>query len=180
MAEQVELRLREAELAADREGELLHAPRVAGGVRVARVDGRREGLHRRGRALVEQPVRLLERDVLRLDRLCGLAQLLRRLLGVLEVRLLRLAHQEERSGEDREREQADGVVRDRDDGADEAVDDVVRQEPGEPLAVDAPWALVPLDARGEAQQAHVHGEVDRAADEAERSVTRCAVTPFET
>ena len=113
VAEQVELRLREAELAADRERELLHAPRVAGGVRVARVDRRREGLHRRGRALAQQPVRLLERDVLRLDRLRRLAQLLRRLLRVLQVRLLRLAHQEQRHREDGERVEADGVVRER-------------------------------------------------------------------
>ena len=49
--EQVELGLREPELAADRERELLHASRVAGGVRVARVDGGRQRLHRRGRAL---------------------------------------------------------------------------------------------------------------------------------
>ena len=45
VAEHLELRLREAELAADRERELLHAPRVPGRVRVARVDGRRERLH---------------------------------------------------------------------------------------------------------------------------------------
>ena len=76
VAEQVELGLREAELAADRERELLHAARVAGRVGVARVDRRREALHRRRRALLQQPVRLLERDVLRVDRLGGLAQLL--------------------------------------------------------------------------------------------------------
>ena len=51
VAEQVELGLRQPELAADRERELLHAARVAGRVRVARVDRRREALHRGRRAL---------------------------------------------------------------------------------------------------------------------------------
>ena len=102
VAEQVELRLGEAELAADRERELLHAARVAGRVRVARVDRRGERLHRRGRALLEQPVRLLERDVLRLDRLGRLAELLRGALLVGQVGLLRLAHQEQRHDEHRE------------------------------------------------------------------------------
>ena len=103
VSEQVELRLREPELAADRERELLHAPRVAGGVGVARVDGRRERLHRRGRALLEQPVRLLERHVLGLDRLGGLAELLGTLAACAEVGLLRLAHQQQRQREHGER-----------------------------------------------------------------------------
>ena len=137
VAEQVELRLREAELAADRERELLHAARVAGRVGVARVDRRREALHRRGRALLEQPVRLLERDVLGLDRLGRLAKLLGALLRVREVGLLRLAHEQERHGEDREGVEADRLVRERDHAADEAVDDVVRQQPREALLPDA-------------------------------------------
>ena len=95
-------------------GELLHAARVARRVRVACVDGRRERLHRLGRALLQEPVRLLERDVLRLDRLGGRAQVARRPLRVREVRLLRLAHQQDGHGEDREGIQARGVVRDRD------------------------------------------------------------------
>ena len=45
----------------------------------------------------------------------------------------------------REGVQAGRVVGDRDHAADEAVDDVVRQEPGEPLVPDAPPALVALD-----------------------------------
>ena len=75
VAEKVELGTGEVELAADRERQALHAARVAGRVRVARVDRRGEAFHRRGRALAEQPVRLLERHVLRVDRLGRLAQL---------------------------------------------------------------------------------------------------------
>ena len=160
VAEQVELGLREAELAADRQRELLHAARVAGGVGVARVDGRREALHRRGRALLEQPVRLLERDVLGVDRLRGLAQLLRAPAGVREVRLLRLAHQQQRHREDGEGVEPGRVVADRDHAADEAVDDVVRQQPEEALVPDAPDVLAALHRECDREQAGVDREVD--------------------
>ena len=76
VAEQLELGLREAELAADRERELLHAAGVPGRVGVAGVHCCREALHRGCRALLEQAVRLLERHVLGLDRLGRRAQLL--------------------------------------------------------------------------------------------------------
>src|SRR4030095_7838630 len=55
------------------EAQLLHTAGVAGGVRAARVHRRRERLHRGGRALAQKTVRLLERHVLRLGRLGGLA-----------------------------------------------------------------------------------------------------------
>ena len=167
VTEQVELRLREVELPADGERKLLHASRMAGRVRVSRVDRRRERLHRRRRALAQRPVGLLERHVLRLDRVRRLAQLLCRSLRVREVRLLRLAHQEQRHGEDREAVEADGRVADAHHGADEAVHDVVRQEPGETLVEHGPRALVTLDPGREAQQAHVDEEVQRAACESE-------------
>ena len=118
-----------SQLAADRERELLHPSRVARRVRVARVDRRRQRLHGRGRALLQQSVRLLERDVLRLDRLRRRAELVRRALRVLEVGLLRLAHQKERQREDDDRPGADRPVRLVDDRGDEAVDEVVRHEP---------------------------------------------------
>ena len=154
------------ELPTDRQRELLHAARVAGGVGVACVDRRRQRLHRRGRALLEQLVRLLERHVLRLDRLGGGAQLVRRALGVLEVRLLRLAHQEERQREDEDRPGADRLVRLVDDGRDEAVDRVVRREPAEALLEDAQRALAPLDADGDRDETHVDDEVDEPGEQA--------------
>ena len=154
------------ELPPDRERELLHAARVAGRVGVACVDRRRERLHRRGRALLEQLVRLLERHVLRLDRLGGRAQLVRRALGVLEVRLLRLAHQEERQREDDDRPGADRLVGLVDDGGDEAVDRVVRRQPAEALAADAQRVLAPLDADRDRDETHVDDEVDEAGEQA--------------
>ena len=166
MAEQVELDLREPELAADRQRELLHPARVAGRVGVARVDRRRKALHRRRRALLEQPVRLLERDVLRVDRLGGLAQLLGAPARVREVRLLRLAHQQQRHREDGERVQTRRVVADRDHAADEAVDEVVRREPEEALVPDPPDVLAALDRESDGQQSGVDREVEAAGDDA--------------
>ena len=154
------------ELPADRERELLHAARVAGRVGVARVDRRRERLHRRGRALLEQLVRLLERHVLRLDRLGGSAQLVRRALRVLEVGLLRLAHQEERQREDDDRPGADRHVRLVDDGRDEAVDGVVRRQPAESLLEDPQRVLAALDADGDRDETHVDDEVDEPGEQA--------------
>ena len=103
MAEQIELSLRKSELAADRQRELLDTARMTGRVGVAGVDRRRQRLHRRRRALLEQPVRLLQGDVLGLNRLGRLAQLLRALLRVTQVGLLGLPHQEQRHREDGER-----------------------------------------------------------------------------
>ena len=170
MAEQVELGLREPELAADRQRELLHAARVAGGVGVAGVDRGREALHGRGRALLEQPVRVLERDVLGLDRLGRRAELLRAALRVPQVGLLRLAHQQQRHREDGERPEAGRLVADPDHAADEAVDEVVRREPGEALLEDRPPALVALDRDHRAEQAHVDHEVGGAGGDARRDV----------
>ena len=166
VAELVEVGLRELELAADRERELLDAARVAGRVGVAGVDGRREGLHRGRRAVLQQPVRALERDVLGLDRVRGLAQLLRALLRVPEVRLLRLPHQQQRHREDAERVQVRRVVRDRDHAADEAVDEVVREQPGEALSARRATRARGPRARARAQQAHVDGEVRASGDDA--------------
>src|SRR4029077_3717517 len=165
--EQVELRVRKAQLAADRQGELLHSTRVTGGIRVPRVHRRREGLHGCGRALLEQLVRQLEGDVLRLDRLGSLAELQSAALSVLEVRLLRLPHQQERHCEHGQREQLNRLVRKRHHAADEAVDEVVRQEPGEALPEDGPPALVPLHRQRERDEAHVDGEVGRACEQSE-------------
>ena len=98
-----------------------------------------EALHRRRRALLEQPVRLLERDVLRVDGLDGLAETSEPSAAcVSEVRLLRLAHEQQRHREDGDRVEAGGVVADRDHAADEPVDDVVRGQPREPLLPHAP------------------------------------------
>ena len=58
------------------------------------------------------------------------------------------------------------VVGDRDHAADEAVDEVVRQQPARTLVPDAPPALVALEREREAQQARVHGEVDGAGEDA--------------
>src|SRR4051794_7766934 len=102
MAEEVELRVREADLAADRERQLLDAARVAGRVGVAGIDCGGEALHRCGRALLQRLVRDLERLVLRLDRRCRTAQLRGAALSVLEVGLLRVALQPERQREDDE------------------------------------------------------------------------------
>ena len=166
VAEQVELGVREAELAADRQRELLDAARVARGVRVACVDGRREALHRRRRALLQQPVRLLERDVLRVDRLGGLAELLGAPARVREVRLLRLAHQQQRHREDRQSVEPGRGVADRDHAADEAVDDVVRREPEEALVPDAPDVLASLDGERDDSRPVLTAKYDRAGDEA--------------
>ena len=177
--EEVELGLREPQLAADRQRELLHAPRVAGGVGVAGVDRRRQRLHRRGRALLEEPVGLLERDVLGLDRLGGLAQLLGALLRVAQVRLLRLAHEEQRHREDCEGEHAGGGVRDRDHAADEAVHDPVRGQPGEALLPGPPPALVALQREREADEAGVDREVGRSGREAGGDRDEVAQAPLE-
>ena len=178
VAEQVELGLRKPQLAADRERELLHAPRMAGRVRVARVDGRREALHRGRRALVQQPVGLLERNVLALDRLGRRAELLCAALRVPEVRLLRLAHEEQRDGEDRERVEPGRVVGDRDHAADEAVDDPVRREPGEAFVPDAPHALVALDRDRDAEEAGVDGEVRPPATRPAAAVANSPTRPL--
>ncbi len=159
--------LRQLQLPADRKSELLHPARVPGRVGVARVDGGREGRHRRGRALAEELVRPLEREVLGLDRLGRRPELLGRALRVHEVRLLRLPHQHERHGDDGEGVEADRGVGDRDHRSHEAVDDVVGREPREPLAEDPPGALVALHGRGDADQGHVDEEVDTARGEAE-------------
>src|SRR5438067_13404202 len=97
----------------------------------------------------------------------GMAQLLRAALRVLEVRLLRLAHQEQRHREHCERKDLDRFICERHHAADEAVDDVVRKEPGEPLPEDPPPALVSLERKSEGNEAHVHREVRGAGDETE-------------
>src|SRR4029079_6748813 len=119
-----------AELAADRERELLDPARVTGGVGVAGIDRRRQRLHRCGRALLEQAVCLLQGDILRLNRLGRLTQLLGALLGVAEVWLLRLAHQGEQERQHGECPEVRRVVAEEADSGDEAVDEVVRHEPG--------------------------------------------------
>ena len=114
MAEQVELRLREPELASDRERQVLDAARVSRRVRVPRVDRRREALHRGRRALAEKAVGLLQARVLASDRRRGLAELRRAPLGVLEVRRHRLAREQERQDEHCEAIEPDRVIRERD------------------------------------------------------------------
>ena len=85
---------------------------------------------------------------------------------MLEVCLLRLAHEEQRDGEDGQGVEARGVVRNRHHAADEAVDDPVRREPGEPLVPDAAHGLVSLHRDRHAQQAGVDREVRQTRDEA--------------
>ena len=166
VAEQVELDVREPELTTDRERKLLDTARVAGRVGVPRVHRRGEALHRRGRALLQEPVRLLERHVLGVDRLGRLAQLLGAATGVREVRLLCLAHQQERHREHGERIEAGRVVADRDDAADEAVDEVVRREPEEAFVPDAPDVLAPFEGESDGEEAGVDREVRRTGGEA--------------
>ncbi len=168
VAEEVELGLREPELAPDGEGELLDAARMACGVGIPRVHRRREALHRRGGALLQEPVRLLERDVLLPDGLCGLPELLRRALGMAEVGGHRLAHEEEREDEDREAVEADGRVGECDRPADRAEGDVVRQEPREALVPHAPPLVVPFEGHRAREEARVDDEVRAAGDEAGR------------
>ena len=84
-----------------------------------------------------------------------------------EVGLLRLADQEQRDGEDGERVRADEQVAERHHAADEAVREVVREEPGEPLAPDRPPALVALEREGERDERVVHDEVGRSGREAD-------------
>jgi hypothetical protein len=163
--EEVELRLREPELPSDRERELLHAPRVAGGICVPRIHRRRQRLHGGGGALAEEAVGLLQRDVLILDGLCRLTELLGALPRVAEVGLLRLAHEEQGHCEDREGVRAGRVVGDRHDATDEAVDDPVRQEPEEALVPGSPPALVALHGEREAEKTRVDREVRRAGRE---------------
>ena len=135
-------------------------------VGVAGIDRRRERFHRSGRALLEQPVGLLQRDVLGLNRLRRLAQLLCALLGMPEVRLLGLPHQEQRHCEDRERPEMRRLVAEEDDAGDEAVDEVMRDEPGEPLLEGAQPALMTLDRCGQTDKPHVDGEVREACCDA--------------
>ena len=60
-----------------------------------------------------------------------------------------------------------GVVADRDDAADEAVDEVVRREPAEALVADAPDVLAPLDARPRRDSRPVlTSEVDEPGEDA--------------
>ena len=166
--EKVELGLRKPQLPADGQGELLDAARMAGRVGIPRVDGGREALHRRGGALLEEPVRLLERDVLLPDGLCGLSELLRRFLGVPEVRGHRLAHEEEREHEDGEAVEPDRGVREGDRPADRAERDVVRQEPREALVPDAPPLVVPFERHCAGEKSRVDDEVRPARDQAGR------------
>ena len=83
-----------------------------------------------------------------------------------QVRLLRLAHQEERHDEDGETPQRGCAVRDGHDARDEAVDEVVQPEPREALAEDREPALVPLHRERDADEAHVDPEVDKAGEDA--------------
>ena len=167
MPEQVQLCVRETELPSDCQRELLDPARVAGGVGVSCVDRGRQGFHRCRGPLLEELVRQLEGDVLRLDRLGGLAELLRAALRVLEVRLLRLPHQQQRNREHRECEQLDGFVRERHHAADEAVHEVVRQQPREALPEDRPPALVSLQGERQRDEAHVDHEVSSAGEQAQ-------------
>src|SRR5207237_935738 len=62
--------------------------------------------------------------------------------------------------------QVDCLVRECPHAADEPVHDVVRQQPRELLAEDAPPALVPLQRERERDEAHVDGEVAGAGEQA--------------
>ena len=86
---------------------------------------------------------------------------------MLQIRLLRLPHQHERDGEDAERKEAHRLVCERHHAADEAVDEVVREKPGEPLLEHGPPALVAFEGERDREQAHVDREVHGAGEEAE-------------
>ena len=85
---------------------------------------------------------------------------------MLEVRLLRLAHQEQRQCEDDDCPGADRLVRLVHDGCDEAVGHVVRRQPREALAPDVHEALSALDADRDRQERRVDDEVGEARQEA--------------
>ena len=68
VGEDLELVAREPDLAADAYGDLTHAPRVPCRVGIPGVDGRRQALECLGGPGAQQPVCVLERDVLPVDR----------------------------------------------------------------------------------------------------------------
>ena len=103
-------------------------------------------------------------NVLRVDRLRGLAELLRAALGVRQVGRLRLAHQQQRQDGDAERRARRPRCRRSRSRRKESEGGVVRQEPHEALAPDAEEALPALDAERGAEQAHVHGVVGERRD----------------
>src|SRR6184192_851871 len=74
------------------------------------------------------------------------------LLGVTQVGLLGLAHQEQRHCKDRERPEVRRLVAEEDDAGDESIDEVMRDEPREALVERPPPALVSLDRSGEADE----------------------------
>ena len=80
---------------------------------------------------------------------------------------------EQRHGENGERVEPGGVVRDRDHAADEAVDDVVREEPRKPLAERAASDSCRLDRDRERIEARVDDEVGDSCDETGDRDTIC-------
>jgi hypothetical protein len=76
-----------------------------------------------------------------------------------QIGLLGLAHQEERHSEHCKRPQVRGLVAEVDDAGDEAVDEVMRNEPREALLEGPPPSFVSLHGRREADEAHVDREV---------------------
>ena len=58
------------------------------------------------------------------------------------------------------------LVAEEDDAGDEAVDKVMRHEPGEPFLERAAPALVSLDRSGEADQTHVDREIRQTGGDA--------------
>jgi hypothetical protein len=83
-----------------------------------------------------------------------------------EVCLLGLPHQEERHGKDGEGPEVNGRVAEEDDAGDEAVDEVVRDEPSESLLERAPPQLMTFDGGGEADEPHVDDEVGEPGGDA--------------
>ena len=83
-----------------------------------------------------------------------------------EIRLLRLPHQQQRHGEDREGVQAGRVVRDGHHAADEPVDHVVRQQPCKAFLEDVPPSLVALNRHRERDETHVDREVEATRNQA--------------
>ncbi len=126
MAEDVQLPPGEAQLSSDGEREAPDPPRMPGRVWVASVHDRRQRLHRRDRALPQQPVRLLQGGRLRARGLCRRA---RRpevaSLPALEVRPLHPPRDHQRHRGSGERGQPPRLVRERERASEQAVGEIV-------------------------------------------------------
>ena len=150
---------------------------MACGVGVARVNGCREAFERLGRPGAQQPVCLLQRDVLPVNRARRVLQPALALARGPELTDLRCPHQDERDEEHRERVEVHLLVGDRDDGSDEPVGKVMRQQPDEVLLPRAEHRLSLLDGDRKREQDRVDGEIRRSRRHSEGDCFDCRHVP---